>query len=222
MSVLRLLNLLEPRFGVAATRDLPYGNGERGFLDVHAPKGGAGRPVVVFFYGGGWDSGARSDYRWVGAALAAKGYVVVTPDYRLHPHARWPDFLEDCAKAVRWAHDNVERFGGDPGRMVLMGQSAGAYNAAMLAIDRRWLGAEGLKPEGLRGWIGLSGPYDFLPFKTDKMKAIFGPDEQHPHTQPINFVVGGEPPALLITGDRDEVVRPGNTDRLAHPVSKAG
>ncbi len=222
-TVFDALNALRPRLGVRTTRDLPYGEGERGLLDVHAPKGGEGRPVVVFFYGGGWDSGHRRDYGWVGAALARQGFAAVVPDYRIHPHARWPDFLEDAAKAVRWARDNAARFGGDPDRMVLMGHSAGAYNAAMLAVDGCWLGAEGMDPTcDLRGWIGLSGPYDFLPLRSDVLKAIFGPEDQWPRTQPVSHVTPGAPPALLITGDRDKVVLPRNTDRLAGRLHEAG
>lgn len=224
MNVFALLNALQPRLGLNIVRDIAYGQGERGALDVYAPKGGAaGKPVVVFFYGGGWDSGCKADYGWAGAALARQGFVAAVADYRIHPHARWPDFLEDSAKATRKAREVAADFGGDPRRLVLMGHSAGAYNAAMLAIDNRWLGAEGMDPgHDLAAWVGLSGPYDFLPLRTDKLKAIFGPQEQHPHTQPINFVSGGEPPALLITGDRDAVVGARNSDRLAKRLTQAG
>lgn len=214
MSVFDVLNAVEPKRGVTVRRDIPYGEGERGALDVYAPEK-AGGPTVVFFYGGSWDSGHRADYGWVGHALARQGFTAVIPDYRIHPHACWPDFLEDAAKAVRWTHDNV------PGPLFLMGHSAGAYNAAMLAIDKCWLAAEGLDPSRLSGWIGLSGPYDFLPLRSDKLKAIFGPADQWPRTQPVTHVVGGEPPALLITGDRDKTVLPRNSDRLGAKLGDA-
>ena len=219
-----VLNTLEPKGGLAVTRNVAYGEGERGRLDVYAPKvRREGRPVVVFFYGGGWDSGRKDDYAWAGAALASAGYVAVVPDYRIHPHARYPDFLEDGARAVRWARDNAAAHGGDPRRLVLMGHSAGAYNAAMLALDGRWLAAVGMDPRrDVRAWVGLSGPYDFLPLKSEVLKTIFGPEDQRPLTQPINHVGDGAPPALLITGDRDATVRPGNTDRLADKLRGHG
>jgi acetyl esterase/lipase len=223
-SAFGVLNTLEPKGGVVVTRNVAYGEGERGRLDVYAPKvRRAGRPVVVFFYGGGWDSGRKDDYAWAGAALASSGYVAVVPDYRIHPHARFPDFLEDSARAVRWARDNAAAHGGDPDRLVLMGHSAGAYNAAMLALDPQWLGAVELDPKrDIRAWVGLSGPYDFLPLKSQTLMTIFGPEDQRPRTQPINHVSDGAPPALLITGDRDATVGPGNTGRLARKLREHG
>jgi len=210
--------------GVTVTRDIAYAPGERHGLDVYAPSQRvAGRPVVVFFYGGGWDSGAKADYAWVGRALAAQGFVTVVPDYRIYPQARWPDFLQDSALAVRWARDHAAGYGGQPARLVLMGHSAGAYNAVTLAVDERWLTAVGVDPEhDIKGVVGLSGPYDFLPLKSDELKTIFGPEDKRPDTQPINHVNGRSPPLLLITGDKDHTVDPGNSDRLAAKVRAAG
>jgi len=210
--------------GVAVTRDVAYGTAERQHLDVYAPsRRVAGRPVVVFFYGGGWDDGAKADYAWVGRALADQGYVVVVADYRLYPQVVWPSFLQDSALAVRWARDHATGYGGDASRLVLMGHSAGAYNAVDIAIDRRWLDAAGVDPaRDIRAVVGLSGPYDFLPLHSDELKTIFGPEAQRPDTQPINHVDGQEPPMLLVTGDRDTTVDPGNTDRLAARIRAAG
>ena len=111
--------------------DQPYGSGPRQSLDIWAPeslKEGDRFPVVVFFYGGGWDSGERGSYGFAGRALARQGFVVVTPDYRLVPKAHWPDFIEDSAAAVAWTHEHIAKLGGDPERIALMGHSAGAYN----------------------------------------------------------------------------------------------
>ena len=116
-----------------------YGADPRHKLDVWAParRGETALPVVVFFYGGGWNSGSRGDYGFAGAAFASRDFVAIVPDYRLVPTIRFPAFVEDGALAVRWARDNAARFGGDPRRITLAGHSAGAYNAAMLALDRR-------------------------------------------------------------------------------------
>jgi acetyl esterase/lipase len=179
--------------------------------------------VVVFFYGGGWDQGEKRDYRFVGQTLAEQGFVAVVPDYRVYPAVRYPAFLQDSALAVRWARDHAAENGGDPERVFLMGHSAGAYNAVMLAVDRRWLGAVGMDPRrDLRGVIGLAGPYDFLPLHSDELKAIFGPPDMRPDTQPINHVDGQAPPMLLMTDARDKVVDPGNTERMADRIRERG
>ena len=210
--------------GVRVTRDIAYAPGDRHSLDVYTPAHPApGRPVVVFLYGGGWDSGAKADYAWVGRALAAQGFVTVVPDYRLYPEVRWPAFLQDSAEAVKWTHDHAGDYGGAASRLVLMGHSAGAYNAVELAVDGRWLKAVGMDPNrDVAGVVGLSGPYDFLPLHSDELKTIFGPEAQRPDTQPINHVNGRAAPLLLITGDKDHTVDPGNSDRLAARVRAVG
>ena len=129
---LSLFATLAPRDPAARrARDVAYGRGPRQRLDVYAPRRREGRAAVaVFFYGGSWDSGRRQDYGWVGQALASRGFLTVIADYGLYPQVRFPGFLEDGARAVRGAQDHAEAFGGDPKRIVLVGHSAGAYNAA--------------------------------------------------------------------------------------------
>ncbi len=219
-----VLNNLEPRWNVTAARDLAYAPGLRHDLDVYAPHNPAPHhPVVVFIYGGGWDSGEKSQYRFVGAALASHGYLVVIPNYRIYPQAHYPDFLEDSAQAVRWAKDHAAGYGGDPNELFLLGHSAGAYNAAMLTLDPRWLQAVGLDPHrDVKGFIGLAGPYDFLPLKSDELKTIFGAAGQEPPSQPINHVDGRAPPAFLAHDDGDTVVYPSNTEHLTAKMQAAG
>lgn len=182
---------------------------------MYRPKAAASAPVVVFFYGGAWRSGRKGLYRYVGKALARRGHVAVVPDYRIYPEVRFPDFLDDGALAVRWAKDNAARFGGDPAAIFMMGHSAGAHIAAMLAVESAWLQKVGLSPGGdIAGLIGLSGPYDFLPLKDEVLKIIFGGADRV-ETQPIAHVAPGAPPALLVTGEKDKVVEAGNTTRFA-------
>jgi acetyl esterase/lipase len=209
---------------IAVDRDQAYAPGDKHTLDVYRPqKSASARPVVVFLYGGGWDQGAKKDYRFVGQTLAAQGFVTVIPDYRVYPDVRYPAFLQDNALAVRWVKDHAAQYGGDPAKLFLMGHSAGAYNAAMLAVDRRWLGAVGMDPRhDLRGVVGLAGPYDFLPLHSDELKVIFGPPEGRPDTQPINHVDGQAPPMLLMTDLGDKVVDPGNTPRMAARIQQKG
>ena len=216
LSPVTLLNGLAAGAAVETAR---YGEHERQGLDVYRPRGRRPHPVVVFFYGGGWEEGDRGAYRFVGAALAAAGVLTVIPDYRVYPEVRFPGFLEDGAAAVRWALEHAARFGGDPDRLVLMGHSAGAHIAGMLAMDERWLAGAGVTRSVVRGWIGLAGPYDFEP-DTPNRRIIFGTDRQR--TQPIGFTRPDNPPALLGVSARDRVVDPGNSRRLARRITEAG
>jgi acetyl esterase/lipase len=202
-----------------------YGPEERHSLDIYAPDGERGRayPVIVFFYGGGWDSGDRSMYRFVGSALASQGFVVVIPDYRVYPQTVFPGFVQDTALALRWTASRIAEFGGEAGRVALIGHSAGAHIATMLAFDRRWLGGVGLSSTSfVKVLVGLAGPYDFLPLHSQVLKTIFGPEAGLAATQPINFVGPATPPTLLLTGARDNVVDPKNSMRLAARIRKEG
>lgn len=219
-----LVDALTPDEGYRLVPDLAYGDGARRRLDLYLPPEGAGPfPVVVFFYGGGWDTGERGFYRFLGQALASNGIALAVPDYRLYPEVSWPGFLEDNAAATAWVAREARRWGGDPRRLFLMGHSAGAYNAVELAVDGRWLGAHGLQADrDLRGAIGFAGPYDFLPTRDRKVATIFGPPEGWPATQPINHVHADAPPLLLASGVDDTIVYPRQTRRMAARVREAG
>ena len=156
---------------------------------------------------------------FAGRALAAQGFVVAVPDYRLVPQVHYPAFLEDSAMALRWVRAHARDYGGDPDRVVVMGHSAGAYNAAMLAYDPRWLGAE---RTWLKGFIGMAGPYDFLPLASPATKAAFGMAGDLPATQPVNHVAPGGPPALLLTADKDTTVGPRNATSMEAALNRAG
>jgi acetyl esterase/lipase len=222
-----MLNAAVPHHTFRASTAIAYGSDERQKLDVYepfeaaAPAASHGRPVVVFFYGGSWQNGARGDYLFAGEALASRGFVAVLPDYRTWPDVRFPVFMEDAAAAVRWARDHAAEFGGDPSRIFLMGHSAGAHIAVLLATDGHYLAAEQMSKRDLSGVIGLAGPYDFLPLTDPVLKNIF-PAPQRAASQPINFVKGDEPPMFLAAGRRDTTVDPGNTDRLAAKLRAAG
>lgn len=209
------LNWLAPKGGIEVARSIGYGEGPRATLDIYRPDDAGSAPVIVFFYGGRWDSGSKDTYVFLASALARRGYITLVPDYRLYPQVVFPDFLMDGAEAVKWARDNAAGFGGDRDKIFLMGHSAGAHIAAMLALDGQWLNAAGIEPgRDIAGLVGLSGPYDFLPLEDPTLKIIFGGDNR-PETQPINFVTPDAPPALLATSETDETVKPGNTTRLA-------
>ncbi len=206
-----LLNATVPEDTYERTQGLAYGALPRQRFDLYRPNVQAtaeATPIVVFFYGGSWTTGERADYRFVGEALASQGIVVLVADYRLSPVHRYPTFVEDSAQAVRWAFDHAGEYGANPARLFVMGHSAGAYNAAMVALDARWLAPLGMRPAQLAGWIGLAGPYDFLPIENRQTQVAFEWPATVADSQPLFHASSRSPPALLLAPGNDNVVDP--------------
>ena len=205
----------------------PYGNSPRQVYDLYQPNGGrrptAGWPLVVFIYGGSWNRGERGDYRFVGESLAQRGVATMVIDYRLNPEVKYPEFVRDSAAAVAHALTQAPTWGADPKRVLVMGHSAGGYNAAMVALDGRWLAALGHSPTELAGWIGLAGPYEFLPIKTPEVQVAFNHPNVSADSQPIQHAAGTQLPALLLVAAHDTLVNPQrNTRALAAAMQAAG
>lgn len=210
--------------GVTLAGDaIPFGTTGQ-TLDVWRPtaSGTTPRPVVVFYYGGGWVYGDRRAYAFAARAFARAGYIVVVPDYRKVPGVRFPAFLQDGAMAVHWVRDNIARYGGDPGRVVLSGHSAGAYIAAMLTLDRRWLQAEGVDPGIVKAAAPMCAPLDFYPFtKVRSRDAMQGVDDPA-MTQPIHFARVDPPPLLLLSAGNDVQVGAHNANNLTARLKALG
>ncbi len=222
----RVIDALTPKSGYTEARDIAYGEGEHRRLDVYRPASlapGAKAPVVIFVYGGSWREGSKADYRFIADALTAKGIVTVIADYRVFPEVGYPGFVEDTAAAVAWTFREIDAYGGDPGRVFLTGHSAGAYNAAMVASDPSWLRPNGLSPSRLRGFVGLAGPYNFLPIVDAGVKEVFHWPDTPPETQPINHVTRDSIPSLLIAARHDTFVHPDkNTERMGAKLKSLG
>lgn len=220
------LNGVTGTAGITVREDLRYAAGQRGGYDLYIPEGArADTPIVVFFYGGSWDMGSRDDYLFVGQSLARAGIVAAIPDYRLYPEVTFPGFVEDGARAVATVREAARRGaeGLPPGEhpLFLMGHSAGAQIAALLAHDARYLRAAGVPDGTVRGFVGLAGPYDFLPLTSERYRRIF-PEASRAASQPVAFVDASDPPALLITGDADRTVEPRNSRSLFRRIQEAG
>lgn len=208
--------------------EVAYGEGPRQRYDVYRALDSLRRPrttpapVVIFVHGGSWESGDKRGYAWVGEALAQLGFVAVLPNYRLMPGTRFPAFVDDVAQAVAHARAGVTAWGGDTARVVLMGHSAGAHLAALVAYDARYLAKQGTSPAILSGFVGLSGPYDFV-FDTKLLRRTFaGPPEREYDALPIHFVTPRSLRTLLVMGEDDRTVNPRNTRRLAAALQTAG
>jgi acetyl esterase/lipase len=179
------------------------------------------RPVVIFWYGGSWQTGNKSDYRFVGAALAERGFITVLPDYRLYPEVKFPAFLDDAALAVAWIQKHAHEFGGDPQRIVLMGHSAGAHTAAFIALNRTFLQKRGGNPEWIAGLVGLSGPYALAP-NTRALNRIFAAPWGESDWQPVRFATSQAPPTFLAHGLSDGLVSVRQTMQLRDVLSAKG
>ena len=142
--------------GHLVERDIPFTDGvdplraERCRLDLYRPEGG-GFATVVWFHGGGLNSGER----YIPAELAGQGFAVAAAGYRLAPKAKSPDYIRDAAAAVAWVFQHIEAYGGSTDRIVVAGASAGAYLALMVGLDERWLGAHGIDADRIRGLIRM-------------------------------------------------------------------
>lgn len=227
-SPVKVLNGLVPTDTYQFEGDIAYGPAPRQRLDVYqplpsTPPARGARPLVVFFFGGTWSSGDRASYRFIGEALAARGAVVVVPDYGLSPAFTYPVFVRDSALAVKWALDNAAQWGADPRQVYVMGHSSGGYNAAMVALDARWLAEVGASPKQLAGWIGLAGPYDFLPIGDPQAQAAFNWPDTPRDSQPLAHVGPDAPRTLLLAASKDNLVNPErNTGRMAAALRAAG
>lgn len=217
-----LLNLIIPDTGYSVRKDIAYGSEPEQKLDIYLPdQPDAARHVIVFFYGGSWQSGEKELYKFAGQAFASRGYIVLIPDYRKYPQVYFPAFVEDAAAAVVWTHAHIGEFGGDSAKLTLVGHSAGAHISMMLTLNEHFLKAAGGSARWIASTVGMAGPYDFLPFTDPKVKALFStaPDQD---TQPIHFVRPHTPPILLLTAENDKEVGAENTRNLYSELRKNG
>jgi acetyl esterase/lipase len=217
-----VINLLVPRTGYRIQRGLAYGTDPRQKLDIYVPVGlTAPAPVVLFFYGGGWQGGDRTDYLAFGQAFASAGLVAVVADYRLYPQVKYPGFVEDAAAALAFVHAHAAQYGGDAARIFLTGHSAGAYNAVMVASEPKFIAAYGGNLDWIRGVIGIAGPYNFLPMSDPVYVDMFH-GTNNTASMPVNHVDGPRPPMLLISGSDDDTVGLGNTNDMSERLKRFG
>lgn len=130
---------------------------ERQVLDVYFPKGGKQLPVVFWIHGGGWQTGDKENVQIKPKVFTEKGFVFVSTNYRLLPSVDMGTIVRDVAKSIRWVHDHIAEYGGDPKRFLVMGHSAGAQLAALVCTDDRYLKAEGLSLEIVKGCVPVDG-----------------------------------------------------------------
>ncbi|MCC7437590.1 MAG: alpha/beta hydrolase [Armatimonadetes bacterium] len=218
---------------VRIQRDIPYlaGSGDpRHLLDVYAPPDANGLPVVIYFYGGGWRSGDKRLFEHLGRAFAVRGIVAVTVNYRLTPAVQHPSHADDCAQAVRWVHQRIAEFGGDPNSLFLMGHSAGAHLAAFVALNADVQARNQFPAGAVRGVVAISGVYNLNThaespgFTSLELihEAFGGSAEALQVASPVHHISDSHPPFLVMVAESDpERMRDGGK-QFANALREAG
>ncbi|MEP3474925.1 MAG: alpha/beta hydrolase [Hyphomicrobiales bacterium] len=211
-----LASQLIAKKNISVKNNISYGPLNRQNLDHYQPKtGSTQKPILIFYYGGGWKSGEKSIYHFIGAELASKGFDVIIPDYRLFPEVKFPKFINDAALAYNWVWQNLAKKDERP--IILIGHSAGAHIAALMAYDQSYLNKFNsaanpkFKPAG---FIGFAGPYAFNPVTWPTTKDIFSTIENEDLARPVAFVNSKSPASLLFHGEEDTVVKKWNMETL--------
>ena len=210
------------------TANIPYGAAQQSNkLDIYKPlKGtqkGIASPVLVFFYGGCWGQCSKlnkQDYRFVAQSFASRGFTTIIPDFGQYPETNFSGLMSDASRVLAWTTQNISSHGGDPQRIIIAGHSSGAHIAASLALDSRYLSPEIRK--NIRGFIGLAGPYDFLPLDKAYQRALFNPVNNYYASQPLHFVTTDDPPLLILHGLQDTTVNPMNARSLFNEANRKG
>ncbi len=215
-SAVQMINSISKIHGGTVQENIAFDTNPRLTMDLYLPEqpnpeSTAKTPVVVFFYGGSWNRGEKSEYEFVGRRLASMGYITAIPNYRVYPEVKYPQFLEDGAKASAKVLQLLATAEYQPyrpdSRLIMMGHSAGAYNAAMLAMDDRWLGQQNLNRQTtIKGLIGLAGAYNIYPICVEEVRPVFDHPNYPAHSQPIDYVATSNVPTLLLTPESDELV----------------
>lgn len=229
-SALQVVNSVSKIYTVDVKENIAFGEDPKLKYDLYLPDTASeefdATPVIVFFYGGSWNRGDKSEYEFVGRRLASMGYIAAVPNYRLYPEVKYPAFLEDGALSI--AHLKKElakpeyRDRKPAQQFIMMGHSAGAYNAAMLALDPRWLESSGLTHQtSIQGFIGLAGAYNIYPINDVEVRPVFDHPNYPPKSQPIDYTAKASVPSLILTPETDTLVSIERNSEALHTALKS-
>lgn len=222
-----LLNSLANTNDYTKVGNVSYGEQPQNKLDIYIPSISSmnkrKNAVIVFFYGGCWGECTtlkKSDYLFVAQSLASRGFTTVIADFRQYPEVDFKDLMADASNIIKWASQHISKYGGDPKHIIVAGHSSGAHIAAMLALNPRYLNS--ITRKNIRGFIGLAGPYDFLPLDKKYQRALFNPSNNYANSQPINFLSATSPPLLILHGEIDTTVGKHNAINLSKKAERLG
>jgi acetyl esterase/lipase len=194
-------------FEVRVVKGIAYREGDgadpvRNQLDLYLPRGQKDFPVLLFVHGGFWKSGNKDLYEPIGKLYAKNGIGTVIINYRLSPKVKHPAHIQDVARAFAWTHDNIAKYGGDPGNIFVSGHSAGGHLVSLLSTNETYLKAENLAIGDIKGTIPLSGVHVLFP--NALYQPIFTNDKDVVKSaSPIEHVGPKHPPFLLIYAEKD-------------------
>jgi acetyl esterase/lipase len=222
-----LVSILQEPSSVITHLDIPYagpsGDPVHQVLDVFAPPGADGLPVMFFIHGGAFHMSDKSDaeyYPETGPRFAGEGWVAVLPNYRLSPAVRYPEHAQDVAAALRWTFENISRFGGDPGNVFVAGHSAGGFLAAAVVLDGSFLQEIDGDTGGVRGVIPICGQFEVI---DEGRQGTFGADpDRWPGFSPLNHIRAAAPPFLILEAVRDDWWAPGQAEVFHDRLLAAG
>lgn len=180
--------------------------GEAGLLNLYLPDGEEACPLYLYLHGGGLESGSKDGDEGMATRLAGSGIAVATMNYRLYPHARFPEFVEDCAAAAAYLKEHggeYRRFS----RFTIGGSSAGGYLSMMLCFDRHYLLQHGIDPDGVDAYLFDAGQ-PTTHFNVLRERGLDSRLVRVDEAAPLFFVDGDvdpnrKPPMLFIVSDHD-------------------
>ena len=232
LSALSIVNGLTASGGVTVSKDILYGDEPSQDLDIYYPKALSQAmksqqtitntyPMVVFVYGGSWETGTKEEYAFVGQSLAQAGYVTAVVNYRKAPEHVYPDYVEDTAQAIAWSYKNAASLHADPNRLAVVGHSAGAFNVVAAVSNEDFLAPYGIKPDDIKAVVGIAGPYSYDFRKFDSVTA-FGKNATPDQVMPDRQLKGPQPPYLLLTAENDKTVYDTNTIKMTKALKDFG
>lgn len=203
--------------------DGPDAHSEKHLLDIYRPHGVENAPVYFFVHGGTWQFGNKEIHGFVGQRFARQGYVSVVINYRLTPEVIHPGHIEDVAKAFSWVYENIDQNGGNPDRIFISGHSAGGHLVALLALNEKYLEAEGLSTNLINAVLPISGVYDIASYPDGILAEAFTSDpEIRLDASPIAHVDEEQPPFLITYAEFDLITLNDQAEDLAAKLLEHG
>src|SRR5262245_60483540 len=218
------------KYAVRVVRDVPYLQGtcyanDKDKLDIYMPEGRRNASVIVSYYGNQLMGGDKSEDAYIGRRFAAAGFVTVVVNYRLSPAVSHPAHVQDAASSFAWVKRHIAEYGGNADQVFIIGYSAGAYLAALLSTDARYLAAHNLSPRDIRGTVPVSAFYwvERRGVAPDRDKSVWGDDRNvWIDASPAHHLQADAPPMLILYAERDEDWRREQNVEFAAAMKAAG
>jgi acetyl esterase/lipase len=223
-------NAAAQTYAVRVVRDVPYLSGtnygdNKDKIDLYLPEGTRNAPVIVSYYGNQLMGGDKREDAYIGQRFAAAGFVTAVVNYRLSPAVSHPAHVQDAAASFAWVKRHIAEYGGDPERVFAIGYSAGAYLAALIATDPRYLAVHKLSPRDIRGVVPVSAFYwvEGRGVAPDRDKSVWGTDRAvWIDASPAHHLRADAPPMLILYAERDEDWRREQNVEVAAAMKAAG